>query len=925
MEQYINTNCKYTYNRFKDVVYLFDENHTKLIYDGALCMIEELSQTPLQLNVRDVELREVSSLDERYKFEKTLTFSFDGFYNHHALESRYFAIVEDYEGTRWVVNVDFPSFVTYQFDLQDRVYETNYTLTSQSNFPTMRLVSDFDYEQPECFGYMVNGIDSMKLIERGCADLDIANRRVISYGVDFKDVEPIKNSMHLSQSFNGMEITDTLTFTIPFDSFKYGWHYNLQHFIYNKYSAIITPNSKRNQFFVGFNHGLQPTYTVGKDNDANTITITMTEVSNLGFVAANDYSEENNVETRWVNINKVDGMDAYECVGAGEGMYILQEEMYDNGVPTGNYKVMEGYESMFPDLNIVGTFTEENKFNSPACVANTCQFNTSIPSALQFNTPTSLTFSIESLCGWEFTDIPPYITVSPSRGDGDGSVTITSNSIPSSGGTYIMYVVSDGGYTIPVTVRFIGEDDMRLHDKYINCLAQDVYFTLVYGYSCSVTGITGGATYRWDSGRLVVTVPKNESTASTVTYTLSILDANSTYTVHVYQDKMYQGWFANGETMCDEGNLYVAEELWTGTTSSVSSMQPTGQMRKGDIIPNGSGECIVSDERWVNYGNVTCMDGDEWTLEEQEVTFDEGVSWEKTGVVRLGYLVQMDSPICEDSEITYSWVLSNEYVCEDAIPEENKAVIYTTNGTVTIPCSTATTLTRAEVTQHAQPSTITSVEIGDCVTELGNGVFSGCSSMTSVTISNTVTTIGEYAFSGCSSLSTILLPTSIAEIYEGAFKGCSSLSSITMRSGITYIGDNAFQNCTSLTSCTIPDSVRGTDLGDAVFYGCTSLRTLKFSSYLNNIGESTCENCYNLEFVTIPFAVQNIGNFAFSNCNKLTVTMENYRPCTLDLGTSSEYHQFDAVRSIRVPASSVASYATATGWSTYSSLLTGWN
>lgn len=923
MEQYINTNCKYTYNRFKDVVYLFDENHTKLIYDGSLCMIEELSQTPLQLNVRDVELKESSSLDERYKFDKTLTFSFDGFYDHHALYSKYFAIVEDYEGTRWVVNVDFPSYVTYQFDLQENVYETNYTLRSQSNFPTMKLVSDFDYEQPECFGYMVNGIDSMKLLERAYTDLDISNRKVITYGVDFKKVEPLKGSMHLSQSFDGRDITDTLTFTIPFDAFQYGWHYNLQHFIYNKYSAIITPNSKRNQFFVGFNHGLQPTYTVDKENDAHTITITMVEVSNLGLTAANDYSEENNADTGWVNIKKVNGMDAYECVGAGEAMYILQEEMYENGMPTGNYKVKEGYESMFPDLNIVGTFTDDYYFNSPSCVANTCQFNTSIPSVIEFSTLTSLTFSITSLCGWEFTDIPPYITVSPSSGNGDGSVTITSNSIPSSGGTYVMYIVSDGGYRVPITVRLTGEDDGKLHDKYINCLAQEVVFNIQNGYSLRVNSITGGATYWWESGRLVVSVPKNTSTTSSVTYTLSVTDSNSTYNVQIIQDRMYESWIANGETMCDEGNLYTAEELWTGTTSSSSSMHPTGQMRKGELIPNGSGQCIVSDERWVNYGNVTCMNGDEWTLEEQEITENGGLTWTKTGNVRLGYLVQEDSPICDESAITYSWVLSNEYVCEDAIPEESKAILYTTNGTVVIPCDTSSTLSRSDIVTHADVSAITSVEIGECVTALGPSVFNNCTAMTSVTFNHSLITISDAAFRYCSALTEVTLTSAVQTIGEGAFYHCSSLRSILLPNTITQILEGAFSNCTSLTSCTIPDSVTGTNLGDAMFYGCTSLRTLQFSPYLNYIGESTCENCYNLEFVTVPFAVQNIGNFAFSNCNKLTVTMENYMPCTLDLGTSSYYHHFDNVRSISVPSQSVQTYANAAGWNEYSNKLTG--
>lgn len=920
---YKPSNCKYAYNRFKDVVYLFDENHTKLIYDGTECKIEELSQTPLQLNVRDVQLKETSSLDERYKFDKTLTFSFDGYYDHHALYSKYFAIVEDYEGTRWVVNVDFPSFVSYDFTLQERVYETNYTLRSQSNFPTMRLVSDFDYEEPECFGYMVNGIYSLKMLERAYTDLDTSNRKVISYGVDFKDVMPLKGSISLSQSFDGRNITDTLTFTIPFDSFEYGWHYNLQHFLNNKYSAIITPNSKRNQFFVGFNHGLQPTYTVDKDNDTHTITITLVEMSNFGLMAANDFSEENKDETGWVNVKSVNGMDAYECVGAGEAMYILQEETYGNGSSTGRYKVKEGYESMFPDLNIVGTFTEDYYFNSPACVGNTCQFSTSIPSVLQFSTLTSLTFSITSLCGWEFTDIPPYITVSPSSGQGDGSVTITSNSIPSSGGTYVMYIVSDGGYRVPITVRLTGEDDGKLHDKYINCLSQEVVFNLQNGYSVRVNSITGGATYRLESGRLVVSVPKNTSTTSSVTYTISVTDSNSTYNVQIIQDKMYESWVSNGETMCDGGNLYTEEELWTGTTSSSANMRPTGQMRKGGLIQSGATQCGSYEDRWVNYGNVICMNGDEWTIEEQEESYDGGTSWTKTGAVRLGYLVQEDSPVCDETAITYSWVLSREYECEDNMYEENKAIIYATNGTFVMACDTSTTLSRSDVVTHADVSAITSVELGECVTTLGDSVFNNCTAMTSVTFNHSIMTISDAAFRYCSALTEVTLTSAVQTIGEGAFFHCSSLRSVLLPNSITQILEGAFSNCTSLTSCTVPNSV--TDLGDSMFYGCTNLRTLQLPLRIGSIGESLCQNCSNLESITIPSTVNSIGNYAFANCSKLTITMESNTPCTLDLGGESYYHHFDSVRTIYVPSASVTVYSTAAGWSEFANKIRGIN
>jgi len=53
---------------------------------------------------------------------------------------------------------------------------------------------------------------------------------------------------------------------------------------------------------------------------------------------------------------------------------------------------------------------------------------------------------------------------------------------------------------------------------------------------------------------------------------------------------------------------------------------------------------------------------------------------------------------------------------------------------------------------YSTRSTITTVNIGNGVTIIGNCAFYGCSSLTSVTIPNSVTSIGGSAFNGCTSL-----------------------------------------------------------------------------------------------------------------------------------------------------------------------------
>jgi hypothetical protein len=76
-------------------------------------------------------------------------------------------------------------------------------------------------------------------------------------------------------------------------------------------------------------------------------------------------------------------------------------------------------------------------------------------------------------------------------------------------------------------------------------------------------------------------------------------------------------------------------------------------------------------------------------------------------------------------------------------------------------------------------SGLTSVNIPDSVTKIGNSTFNGCSGLTSVTIPNSLTSIGTYAFGGCSRLTSINIPDLVTEIGMWAFGGCSSLTSVT--------------------------------------------------------------------------------------------------------------------------------------------------
>lgn len=94
---------------------------------------------------------------------------------------------------------------------------------------------------------------------------------------------------------------------------------------------------------------------------------------------------------------------------------------------------------------------------------------------------------------------------------------------------------------------------------------------------------------------------------------------------------------------------------------------------------------------------------------------------------------------------------------------------------------------------------LTSVTIGDCVTNIGKMMFQGCLYLTNLKIGNSVTSIADYAFNECSGLRSIELPASVKSIGEWAFRCCSGLTELEIPEGVTSIGDKAFYDCFNLT------------------------------------------------------------------------------------------------------------------------------
>ena len=346
------------------------------------------------------------------------------------------------------------------------------------------------------------------------------------------------------------------------------------------------------------------------------------------------------------------------------------------------------------------------------------------------------------------------------------------------------------------------------------------------------------------------------------------------------------------------------------------------QVVKGRLIEYDSPDCsgIRTLYKWRTLeGQYLCDGKEKWTKQIQEESYNDGVTWYTSypTVYQKGEYIGIDEEFCNDKFVGHYLGGETEDFCPKWYVWNGFDCVYVDPIKV-VKCNENPVLTRDEVRYYISYYPLFSAELGDCVTTIGSGSFSGFTYLTSVTISDSVTSIGDSAFNGCSGLTNIELPSGVTSIGEDAFRHCSSLATINIPSSVTSIGDFAFSDCNSLpilgniryadtyaiettdktlTSYTLKNDTRF--LGRGLFSSCTNLTNIEIpDSVISNIGNDTFNGCTSLSSITIGNGVTTIGDYAFTSCRSLT-------NCTIGSGLTSigndAFNGCSSLTSINIP------------------------
>lgn len=690
------TDYRYKIGKLKDFIYIGDSSifDSIQITDGAAIVKEPFKLTKLYGS--NVQLKEQQSTNENLRFTKNVQITVDGYYNAaKEITSNPIVIVENKEGTRFIVNPEFGCDIEYTFTLNSTQCQTVLEFDNISNLPVLELVGKFGitYQKENC-KYKLGGVKDFQVINFDNVALNPSRGEITTFDDDsFKQVQFNDGTFTLEEKYKDHLYTDTITFDITLDNYKSSWHYDLVKFLDRNYSAIVTPKGQNdNKFYVGFNLGLQPSYDIETSTEVggiDNITITFQESSLGSLIMKGGIKSSESTDNIWVGAKSVitstgAKYNSCECYGDGISKYLVQAEVNAKGNNTGRYKVLDGYADMFPNLNIVGTFTDTITYKEPNCSWINSILTTNIPATIYMAVGDKNTYDVYSDSDWSVENVSSFISLNSTGYKGGETnhltVSLKDDAINHYEGSF---TITNGKLKKIVTVIVIKYNnitrDITAEEQVINLNVPFTTDSVVYKdktYNINEISTLDGLTFNFNGQRVQIKVPMNNSKENKKVYELILKSGNSSIKVTINQDHYYEEWHitSTSEYRCDNGSSYQVLHRFTGFTAG--NLSETIEIKLGDMITRNDRRCANVISRYSDKGHYTCYDGKKYKLLEEEESYDNGSNWSLTGRIRLGDVDGTDTTFCSQ-ERQYKWQLTTNWQCDQSDNAQGNAKPHT--------------------------------------------------------------------------------------------------------------------------------------------------------------------------------------------------------------------------------------------------------
>lgn len=444
--------CLYNLGSLTNRIYLFPNNTTfgynvdnESPDDGDSYINSIVCDKFDIINVDYATYNETTSIDERFELTNTLTVRLNqtsGLFHNDILEelyaNDYYIGFESTMGDIFILSTEYFPEISYTYNLAQEQYYLQINFAVNSNFPSLvytgalsSVLLDKTYNQRLC-EYQKFNAKRLRLANFNSIAI-LGNTVMIDREDALKEIEFINNSVSLTQTVENETITNTLTFSIPFEEYIFHLHYNLLEFTENTYTALLYTEMGR----VITLENLFPSYTIQTSEDESTyntiqITLTNTVTLNKDNIGINNVDEDD-IEIIVNETKYYSPVETYDaCINETTKAHLLIEIFNFKQKPMNEYLCLEGYESMFENsYNIVGTYTADDtslgitiSWPSAEC-GNECQVD-NMPSIIYFFGLQTKTYEVNAVCPYT-SDTVHGFNITPL--EGAGILTITFENI----------------------------------------------------------------------------------------------------------------------------------------------------------------------------------------------------------------------------------------------------------------------------------------------------------------------------------------------------------------------------------------------------------------------------------------------------------------------------------------------------------------